>query len=102
MNKWQIDTNMYLTQRDDVMPGVKNTLIHRYIGVFDIVTGQIQGHDFLIEEQIYNALKCAGYWNIFCKKLCNDRQRVLYDADFPKDNLALPILQLEIILKVGV
>ena len=102
MNKWKIDNNMYLVQRDDITPSVKNTLVHRYIGTMDICTGVITTHDFLIEEKLFDILYSKGYWHTFCKKLCNDRERVLYDTDFPKEDLTLPILELRIEITVGV
>lgn len=102
MNKWQIDSNMFLVQRDDITPATKNTLIHRFITTMDICTGGLTTHDFLIEEKLYFLLEAKGYWRIFCKKLCHDRERVLYDANFPKDSLNIPILELRIEISVGV
>lgn len=100
MNRWNIDEGMYLEQVDNIMPASNKGFVHRHIGVMDVCTGEKTFYDFLILEKWYIVLKGAGYWYTFCKKLCNDRERVFADANYPNDDLTLPILQIVMEVKI--
>jgi len=101
MNRYKIDNNLYVVPRYDVMPSSTKGYLKRFVGCFDVCTGQINTFNFLVNEKLYTAMASTGYWQKFCKSLCNDRERVLYDANMPKGELNLPVLTLELVIVGG-
>lgn len=96
---YKLDDNLYLQPRKDIIPASTKGYVHRYICIMDMTTGNTTPYDYLIKKELYVALKDNGYWQTFTQSHCNDKERVLYDADFPAENICLPILTLQYVLE---
>lgn len=102
MNRYKLEECIYLIARTDVCTNISNTLIHRMIGCMNVTTGNVEIHNYLIEEKLFFILESSGRWKKFCNLLCGPKERVLYNANMPLNDKNYPILELRIEISIGV